>query len=328
MKKIITIFSALFALVAPILSFAHVGYVVDNASFHANEGPDFAYLLSPLQETNNILLFVFGAIGIVLLYWLSHKSYFIQEEVAIVNERLETYHEFVPWILRLSLGIALIGAGAGSVLISPLQHAVGSIAGVELALGFLILLGFVLVPVTILAAIVYLTGLAGNFYLFGNFDFFAIALGVIVLGSSRPGLDDLLGMPKLAIQKLRPYVPVILRMGVGAAMMFLAVYEKILNPHLSALVVQNFHLTSVIPVSPEMWVLSAGVVEFLVGLCLFIGFHTRLTVIIAFAVISMTFFFFGEEVYSHVTLFGVLSAIFIYGGGKWSIDRLLERKNP
>lgn len=328
MKKIHYIISALVLLVAPMFSFAHVGYVVEHEEFAAHAGADFAYLLSPLQETNNVLLFVFGAIGIVLLYWLSHKSYFVREEIAVVNERLESYHEFVPWILRLSLGIALIGAGAGSVLISPLQTAVGSIAGVELALGFLILLGFVLVPVTILAGIVYLTALAGNFYLFGNFDFFAIALGVIVLGSSRPGLDDMLGMPKLAMERLRAYVPFILRTGVGLAMMFLAIYEKILNPHLSALVVQNFNLTAAIPVSPEMWVLSAGIVEFLVGLFIFIGFHTRLTVIIAFAVISMTFFFFGEEVYSHVTLFGILSAIFIYGGGKWSIDRLLQRKNP
>jgi uncharacterized membrane protein YphA (DoxX/SURF4 family) len=40
-----------------------------------------------------------------------------------------------------------------------------------------------------------------------------------------------------------------------------------------------------------------------------------------------TFFFFKEEVYSHVTLFGVLSALFITGAGPWSLDGLLKRKS-
>jgi uncharacterized membrane protein YphA (DoxX/SURF4 family) len=103
-------------------------------------------------------------------------------------------------------------------------------------------------------------------------------------------------------------------------MMFLAVYEKFLNPHLSEIVVYNYHLTSIIPVISEMWVLSAGIIEFLVGLFLFLGFKTRLTSAIAFIVFSLSFFYFGEEVYSHVTLFSVLSVLFVTGGVKLSID--------
>ena len=123
-------------------------------------------------------------------------------------------------------------------------------------------------------------------------------------------------------------MPLILRFGVGFAMIFLAVYEKILNPHLSELVVTNFGLMNVVPVSPEMWVLSTGLIEFAVGLALILGLFTRISAGIAFIVLSLSFFYFGEDVASHITLFGTLSVLFITQGGAWSLDKLLYRTNP
>ena len=111
-------------------------------------------------------------------------------------------------------------------------------------------------------------------------------------------------------------------------MIYLALYEKILNPHLSADVVKLFELSSVIPVSPEMWILSTGLIEFFIGLMLLIGFETRLFSIIAFSVLSLTFFFFKEAVYPHVTLFGTLSILIITGGSNYSIDHFLQTKSP
>ena len=99
-----------------------------------------------------------------------------------------------------------------------------------------------------------------------------------------------------------------------------------MNPHASELVVQKYNLTSAIAVSPEMWVFSVGIIELVVGLFLLIGFKTRLTSAIAFAVLVVTFFYFKEDIFSHVTLFGSLSVLFITGGGIWSVDRYLEKK--
>jgi len=105
-------------------------------------------------------------------------------------------------------------------------------------------------------------------------------------------------------------------------MMFLVLYEKFLNPHWSRLVVENYHLTSIIPVSPAMWVLSAGLIEFMIGFMLFIGLKTRIVAAITFFVLSLSFFYFNEAVYSHITFFITLSIIFITGGGKFSIDTI------
>jgi uncharacterized membrane protein YphA (DoxX/SURF4 family) len=68
-------------------------------------------------------------------------------------------------------------------------------------------------------------------------------------------------------------------------------------------------------------VLSAGAVECLVGILLVLGFKTRLISAIAFAILTLSFFFFGEDVYSHITLFGILSVLFVSGAGKMSVDK-------
>jgi len=89
--------------------------------------------------------------------------------------------------------------------------------------------------------------------------------------------------------------------------------------------VRNYDLTSIIPVSAPMWVLSAGLIELAIGLFLLIGFHTRLLAVITFLVLSLSFFYFREEVYSHITLFTVLYILFITGGGRISVDDFFKK---
>jgi uncharacterized membrane protein YphA (DoxX/SURF4 family) len=126
--------------------------------------------------------------------------------------------------------------------------------------------------------------------------------------------------------RLSKYAPLVLRIALGGAFIFLAFYEKIFNPHFFSTVVEAFHLTSIIQVSPAMWTLSVGLIELIVGLCIIFGFKTRVTSAIAFAVFICTFFFFRESVFSHVTIFAGLSSLFIMGGGNLSIDEHISHK--
>ena len=75
-----------------------------------------------------------------------------------------------------------------------------------------------------------------------------------------------------------------------------------------------------IPVPASLWVLGAGTVEFVLGVLLIIGLEVRLVSIVAFLVISLSFFYFKESVYSHVTLFGAISMLIVTGAGKCSVD--------
>lgn len=322
MSKSLTNF--LIGLVAVFLSqaaLAHVGYVISESEIQKKAGSDFLFLLKPLTQPFYLTLMLGAIVVALLLYFLLRRSSFISTRIAFIREKTKSYIELIPWMLRLSLGIALIGAGTAQAFISPVLSNFPLFSFIQILLGFLLFAGFLLGPTIWLAIALFLLALSNDFYLFGNADFFAASVVLLILANPKPGLDDLLGLPFWSPPKrLREFIPLILRVGIGGAMIFLAVYEKFLNPHLSAAVVENFHLTFVIPASPEMWVLSAGLIEFIVGLALLVGFQTRLVAAIAFAVLTLSFFYFSEEVYSHITLFGVLSVLFVTGGGKWSID--------
>ena len=310
----------------PARSLAHIGYVVPKDEIGKHAGHDFSFLFSALTEPINIFLII-GIIAVIAtIYFLLRKSSFFMKNVAVVRARTKSYFELTSWMMRLGLGIALIGAGTMSALISPILSDFPQFSFIQILLGFLLLSGFLLTPATLLVIFLFLFAILKNFYLFGNADFLALAIALLITANPKPGLDDLLGLPFFSpLKSFKEWVPLVLRVGIGGAMIFLAVYEKFLNPHLSQLVVENYQLTSIIPVSTGMWVLSAGLIEFAVGLVLLIGFQTRLAAVIAFSVLSLSFFYFHEAVYSHVTLFTILSILFVTGGGKLSVDKFVDK---
>lgn len=325
MKKILFAF---LLLVLPIFSFAHVGYVIDQQSFDEAKGTDFQFLASAVEDPFNVQLILITILAVLVIYYLGHKNFFIKKELNHIKKYASSYEDLVPWILRLSLGIALIGASSANMLVSPLLPTNGTIALIELIIGFLMLFGAFIEVTALITVLLFIIGIFAEPYLFGNLEFFGAALALMLIGNPRPGFDHIVGIKMFVSENLRKlYVP-ILRISIGLALTFLAVYEKMLNPHASELVVQKYNLTSAIAVSPEMWVFSVGIIEIVVGIFLLIGFKTRLTAAIAFAVLVLTFFYFKEDIFSHVTLFGTLSVLFITGGGAFSVDRYLERKFP
>jgi uncharacterized membrane protein YphA (DoxX/SURF4 family) len=251
----------------------------------------------------------------------------LKDKLKAISEKADSYLIFTPWMLRLALGIALIGSGTSMNLISPALYGYASFGTIQILIGFLIMAGFMVIPATIAAIGVYIYALFQDVYILGNLDFLAVAVALLVLDNEKPGLDDLLGMPKISpFSSFKKFVPLILRIGIGGAMVYLALYEKIFNPNLSELIVRGFDLQGVVPVSVEMWVLSTGLIEFAIGMLLLLGMFTRIVSAIAFIVLSLSFFYFGEDVASHITLFGILAVLFITEGGKVSVDKLLSNK--
>ena len=320
MKKIILLLLAFVSL--PQLAFAHVRYIATNAEQAQFSEIDFALLFSPLQEPKYVVMIIATLILVVLAYWfLDRNKYFHRwtEHMAHVGE---SYKKFIPWITRLSLGIILIGGATNGFLLSPvLDTPVAWMNIVQLIIGFFLMAGFMTGFSAVIALALFIFALTKDPYLIGSFDILGLILSLFALDSRRPGVDDIVGIPDfLHIKKLREYLPTVLRMGIGIAMAYLAVVEKILTPQLAAMVAENTGLVDVIPVSAMMWAFSAGIIELVVGLMLLVGFKTRLAAVAALFILSMSFFYFGEDVTSHVTLFGTLSAVFILGVGKLGID--------
>lgn len=308
---------------------AHVRYLLEETEVKENIGLDIPFLLDALLNKTNISLMLWTLAGLILVTLLITQVKFFREKIKNMDERADSYTIFTPWMLRLSLGIALIGSGTAQTLISPVLEGFHSFATIQILLGFLIMAGFLVVPSAIIALGIYIFGVSVDWYVIGNLDFAAIALALIVLDNEKPGIDHLIGIPKISpLRRLQRFIPLILRIGIGSAMMFLAVYEKILNPHISEMIVMNFGLAEAIPVSASMWVVSTGIIEFVIGFTLFIGLFTRASSAIAFVILSLSFFYFGEDVSSHITLFGILAVLFITQGGAWSFDKKIFKTNP
>lgn len=306
----------------PFFAHAHVGYVVEEDVLVQNVGKDWSYLSEPLTDPSNIALMIVVAVVVVLLVRYLPTIPKVRTFFDHIKTRAESYTDFLPWMARLSIGIALMGAGTVGVFFSPAIEATAPIPFILILSGFFYLIGFLLIPTTVFLIILFLIALSHHSYLFGNLDLLALLFAFLALHNERPGVDDIIGFTLMRRFKFHSALaPLILRLGIGISMIYLALYEKILNPHFSDVVVNNYELTSVVPVSANMWVLGVGIIEFLVGVCLVLGYRTRLVSLIAFAILSLSFFYFKEAVYSHVTLFGLLSMLFVLGGGWLSLDR-------
>lgn len=295
---------------------AHVLYIADDQAVSAYSGLEPDILSEPLRDPTNIFLIIGTLIIIAMLVLVVSHSAKIKKFLNNIEKKAFSYKNLVAWMMRLSLGIGFIGSGISGWLISPVLHEFYAFSLIQIIIGFFLLSGFLTTIASVCAIVLYFVALGFNSYMLGSLDVLAMSLSMIILDPRKPGLDDILSIPAVTFDKLKSLVPKILRFGIGGSLVYLSVFEKFFNPALSRYVVDITGLTEVINVSSEMWVLSAGAIEFILGVLLILGYKTRLVSAITFFVLSMSFFYFGEDVTSHITLFGILSVIFVLGNTK------------
>ena len=328
---------------------AHVPYVTENPS---EEG--VAFTVEVLTEPANALLFggtgLLAVAGVGAYLWVRPTV----PDFEVLQSALSEYLTYVPWMLRLSLGLPLVGAGFIGYLFSPSVRTadVLTAAGQTQARILLIGLGFFLLfgLATRLVAVVGLATYGVTVTLFPTaiiaLEYVPGFLAIALLGSGRPSADHLLSRLASAqgtyysrvdpvhrrAERLRrridpytAYVPTVLRVGLGATFVLLGLGEKLLQPGPGLAVVAKYDLTAVIPVDPGVWVVGAGLAEIAFGTALILGLLTRATAAGAFILFTTTLFGLPDDpVLAHITMFGLASAVFTLGAGPLSIDDWLE----
>jgi uncharacterized membrane protein YphA (DoxX/SURF4 family) len=291
-------------------AFAHTLYVIS--------AEDAATVVShPLNELYNPFNWILIACLPLAFWLLAHytKNHLLVWKTKNISAKLASYEILVPWMMRLSLGILLIGAGTGSHLISPVVHD-SAFNVLEIAFGFMLLLGLFTRIVAFATMFFYVYALLNNFYLLGTFEVFGASLFLFATGAGKPSIDDMLGLEhweeSRILMFLRREKSRILRTGIAVSFIFLGLYEKFLMPQLMAETIIKYNINSLLPfLSVDMWVLCTGIVEIALGILLLLDYRPAFVSVVTFAVLIVTFFFFKEDVSAHVTLFGTLSGILV-----------------
>ena len=319
---------------------AHVRYVVEEPDDPADAVQIAA---STLSEPVNAAAVAGGALAVlaVTIGYLRVRPF--EQDLTVLRSTLDSYRDLLPWLLRISLGMPLIGAGFAGYYFSPVVDIQARV--VLVGAGFLLLFGLATRVVAGLALLGYLLAvpvypdiLLANEYVGG-------LLAIILLGSGRPSADHVFdrmastpetvygridpvgGVAKRfreRVDPLRAYLPTLVRVTLGVNFLFLGVSQKLLQPAWAVAVVEKYNLTAVVPVDPELWVIGAGLAEMAVGVALLVGLFTRAASGVAFGLFTTTLFALPDDpVLAHLSLFGLVSVLIVTGAGPLSLDRRL-----
>lgn len=311
---------------------AHVDYITDPES-----SPDpIGFLLDALGQPGSLLLIGVGMVVVLaaVLAWGRWRP--MDEPRQRLIEHARGYREYLPWMVRLSVGLVLIGAGLSRVRFMPTVESGEPFALLLTGTGFLLLLGLAVRPAALVALGAYVVTLASHPMLVMMLDVAGGLAVAAVLGPGRPSLDDLLraAFPRgpgaraatenLARGRYDDVVPLLVRLGLGGAFVASGIVDKLLIYDQDLVVVDRYHLTTLVPVSPELWVIGASLIETTLGMAILLGVLTRFSAVVGFAVLTLALLALpGDPVIAHVGLFGFSSMLVVLGGGRWSLDRVL-----
>jgi uncharacterized membrane protein YphA (DoxX/SURF4 family) len=335
-----TVATVLTAVLASGPAAAHIRYVTDDGD--GVEPVSFA--LDVLSEPTNAALLGGSAVvgvGVLVGYlWVRPNI----PDLLVLRETLVGYRDLVPWMLRLSMGLPLVGAGFAGYYFSPAVEPAPRI--LLLGLGFLLLVGLATRVVAALALLAYLVGLLATTELLLAVEYVGGLLAIVLLGGGRPSADHMLqtvastegtyygrvdpvhGMADWfgeRMDRYAGYALTVVRVGLGVAFVYLGAVEKLAQPGQALQVVAKYDLTGIVPVDPGVWVLGAGFMELGLGLLLIVGIATRGVAAVAFLVFTLTLFGLPDDpVLAHVTMFGLASAAFTVGSGPLALDNWFD----
>ena len=229
----------------------------------------------------------------------------------------------VPWVPRLlgiHLGVTLLALGATGYFLTPavaLHGPVGTVLLlVESALGVWLVTGVALRPAAwlVLALGPVLAAATGPMALLECANLAAVAAFLVVL----PPSADRHGAVAYDARRTRAAL-LVLRLGVGVALVALAFTEKFTNPVMAMHTLEAYPALDVfalvgVHLSPETFVAIAGSVELLFGLLVISGALPQVAVLVAMVPFNATLLLFGQtELVGHLPVYGVFLALLAYG---------------
>ena len=250
----------------------------------------------------------------------------------------------VPWMpfaVRMHLGVSLIGLLSGGWFLSPAMELGNDVSGwlLGVLMGITAVLLVVGWNVRIAAVLLVLAGPLGMLE-FGfeavlhRVDLLGLAVFLLLTGPGRWSADHELGR----VREPRPLdlarAVWALKVAVGIALIAVAVSEKLANPELAreftggGVVDLNVAEALGLPVGDTEFIRIAGAIEVLFGLLLISGALPQLVVVAAGIPFNATLYFFGTtELIGHLPVYGAMLVLLVFGSDP-RLRRACARLSP
>ncbi len=293
-------------------------------------GGDWSFFLSWLPLT------LVGAVVAVTVVWRLVALRLDRPELGVL-EPIGRLAPWVPRILGIHLGVALLALASTGSFVTPAVALEGPLGSAlllgEAALGVWLVTGVRLRPA---AALVLALGpvlgvVSGPMALLECANLAAVAAFLVVL---PPGADRFGAVAHDAARTRQALL--LLRVGVGVALIALAFTEKFTNPVMAVHTLEEFPALDVfgmagIHLAPETFVVVAGSIELLFGLLVLSGALPQVAVLVAMVPFNATLALFGQaELVGHLPVYGVFLALLAYGSNTetFALVRWLPRISP
>jgi hypothetical protein len=287
---------------------AHERWFVDSAP------ADWGFFLRPLPLTLTL------AVVVVTVVWRRVALRLDRPELPVL-ERLGRLAPWVPRILGVHLGVALLALAASGAFITPPLDDLHSTGGAvlllfEATLGVWLITGFQQRPAAALTLVLgpIMAAFTGPMAMLECANVAAVAAFLVI----APSGADRHGAVTLSDVQLR-WALFALRAGVGIALIALAFTEKFTNPAMARETLEHYPALNVfsligLDVPTDTFIVIAGSIELLFGLLVLSGALPQVAVLVAMVPFNATLFLFGQtELVGHLPVYGVFLALLVYG---------------
>lgn len=338
MKKLFAVL--VFLMTLPSVALAHEKWFV-NGSLPVGPKPLIFTAWSSVNASM-VLLAIFGLVAALLIHYAIRP----RRRTRKMRTFFGSYKAWVPLVLRGMTGLLLFAASFSRFLFAPdLKTTVLPIVEerVLLALQLLIGLGFILgifprfmssLGFTLYVLAIFLFPFPGvlNYLAFVGIFFYLFIVGDPALpkGSRVKIFPHVVSF--LNLREARPYAMTILRLFVGLSFIIVGYLYKIYEPAYALEFLRTHPVNFIqgmgfINFTNEMFVLSAGITEVLLGVLIMLGLLPRLAGFVLLICFTITMSTFGiYELLGHLPLYGVAFALIANGGGeRWSAELSTSR---
>ncbi len=332
MKRILAILFFYFGI--PAFAFAHENYVLPAEDIERGMHDWSLNVFSSLKDPHNLFIGICVAGSVLVLFTLYY--FFLSSKIGLLfDEKMKRLEPVGHVMLRMALAISCLMSAYFNVFLGP-EIPLSSLPGGALLRPLLLVLGLMLlfgIGTRVAAAIglffMLLMTIVYRDYMLTYVNYVGEFLALLLFGSMFFSIDRLFGKAKRLVRKIQELELPIIRITYGISVLFPAITIKLLHPTIIVEIAEKFHMTDIhwlFPSDPLLIALGTGLAQILVGLCIIIGFETRLAAFATFGLYVLSVIFFKEAVWPHYILLALALYLVINDGGNWSVDSWIENR--